>query len=254
VSLGDGAPAGDEEDLDAVAAAERSDACPLPLSHDRISEAHWFLHQMLEHYHHPDVFRYSANAFLSALKSATVMLRLDLERAGRNEWRQEKFAPLLADPLFAAFSKGRDIVLHQSSLINGSRVELGLFKYYKVKMALQRDLRTDEPSHSLLARVVHQNAERGGFFVPVEHPWIGEQLGVRRMYYEPKLSPDLDVVTASHEAWLKVRRLVGEAHELLGRTFDDPGEEASGAHSVENVANYLETDADPSLVEQWGWN
>ena len=125
--------------------------------------------------------------------------------------------------MFSAFSRGRDVVLHQSSVVNDSRVEVGLFKYLKVRLALQHDLRTDEPSHSLLARIVAQNAEQE-LVAPLDHPWVGEQLGVRRRYHEPTLSKELDVMTASDHAWRAVSALVEDAHNLHGLPVDDPAD------------------------------
>lgn len=227
--------------------------CPLPLAHDRFDEAHWFLHQMLESYHHPAPFRYNLNAFLSALKAVLSMLRLDLERLGLNEWRRQRFAEVEQDPLFRRFSRGRDVVVHRGALLNDSRVEMGLFKYYKVKFAFQRDIKTDEPSHLLLARVQELNDTSEPMFVDKKRRWVGEQLGVRRMYYVPRLSPDDDVVTASHAVLLSVGNLLKDAHRKLGMDVDLADYLTLEARDVERLAILLEMDVDPSLPEKWGW-
>ena len=61
----------DQDLTDARGGAAGGDApvgeCPLPLAHDRYSEAHWHLHQMLDNYHHPMTFRTLLNAFLHAM-------------------------------------------------------------------------------------------------------------------------------------------------------------------------------------------
>lgn len=241
---------------DEVDADEHEDTrtCPLPLAHDRFSEAHWHLHQMLDHYHHPMTFRFSVNAFLHASKSVLDMLRMDLERRGENEWRKARFEPLQADPIFRAFSKGRDIVVHQGSLVKSSSVEMGLFEYDRIKIAFQQDLKTDEPSHSILHRIQALNRDHNGFFVPEHRGWIGEQLGVRRIYREPKLSTDHDVLTASDLALTKLSDLLVDAHRLLGFDFDGTEGHADNAHDVTRHRDYLETTENPDLVHEWGWD
>lgn len=106
---------------------------------------HWFLHQMIGNYHTPLTFRFSANAFLSALKSVVDLLRLDLERTGENEWRQRRFEEMRSDRVLEAFSRGRNIVLHQRPLVQSSRVEVGLFKYKRQKIAFGWNRRPTNP-------------------------------------------------------------------------------------------------------------
>ncbi len=227
--------------------------CPVPLAHERFDEAHWFLHQMMEHYHEPMLFRFNVNAFLSALKSVLSMLIRDLESAEHKAWREVKLRELNTDPLFRAFSQGRDLVVHRGRLVANSQVEMGRFKYYKLAFVLQRDLHTDLSSEALLRRL--QTADKGdGFFIGGDRSFIGEQLGVRRLYFEPKLSSDKDVFTAAHEAWLKVGLVLGEAHERFGVAYDADPVDVGDVHSVERMSILLETDVQPELLKQWGWD
>ncbi|OUZ11055.1 hypothetical protein BHE97_06400 [Aeromicrobium sp. PE09-221] len=222
--------------------------CPVPLAHERFSEAHWFMHQMMTNYHTPLTFRFSANAFLSALKSVVDMLRLDLERAGQNEWRRARFEALKGDSVFAAFSHGRNIVLHQGALVQSSRVEVNLFKYNRRKLSFGWERKSDEPSANVLERVRATN-----LLFPDDRRPEGEQYVVRRIYYEPKLSADHDVLTASHIAWTVVGAFLRDAHNLLGFSFDDHDDEHSADHDVEHWWDYRETDAYPEILQQWGW-
>src|SRR5690242_9597425 len=109
-------------------APEVSPSCPLPETHDRFNEAHYFLHRMEAEYHDPGPFRYNANAFLSALKSVVEMLRKETERRGQIAWMKERKKVLRSDPVLSSFHRGRDIVLHQRTLFAGSRIEIGLFR------------------------------------------------------------------------------------------------------------------------------
>ena len=72
-------------------------ACPVPNAHDKTNEAHYFLHQMMEHYHDCDRFRYSLSAYLQAARSITLMLQAELTHRdglgsgtahGRRRWRR----------------------------------------------------------------------------------------------------------------------------------------------------------------------
>src|SRR6266403_1072540 len=54
---------------------------------DRLRESHWFIHQMVEHYHSADRFRYSLNAFLRSLKEIRPMLQQGMQGVnGFKDW------------------------------------------------------------------------------------------------------------------------------------------------------------------------
>jgi hypothetical protein len=46
-------------------------ACPVPSAHGMANEAHFFLHEMMEHYRECDRFRYSLSAFDQAARNVT---------------------------------------------------------------------------------------------------------------------------------------------------------------------------------------
>src|SRR5580692_730231 len=72
---------------------------PLPSAHDKLAEAHYFIHEMLENYHHPHEFRYSLSGFLQAARSTTLMLQSDLSsRQGFGEWYVEHQHELATSP------------------------------------------------------------------------------------------------------------------------------------------------------------
>lgn len=226
--------------------------CPLVLSHDRLDEAHWFLHEMIRAYHHPQQFRYYTNAFLSSTNSFLNMLRIDLEKVNENPWRKERVDHLKADPLFKEFSLGRNLIVHRGSLIRGSSVDLGLFRNRQMKLAISVDVKTDVPSHDLLVRL--QNDPSNSIFVPPDHPFLGEQLGVKRTYREKTLSADHDVLTASDLAWQQVQQVLSDSHDHLNIITDIAAEKCLEWHAVQLHDTWLETDADPKLIEKWGWN
>ncbi|MFC8936160.1 hypothetical protein ACFT1A_29145 [Rhodococcus sp. NPDC057135] len=227
-------------------------SCPLVLTHDRVFECHFQLHQMIAAYHHPAPFRYSANAFLASSKSVLEMVRLDMEKEGENAWRRERVGQVLADDLFTQFNTARNFVIHRGSLIRSSQVEFGMFSHRRLKLALATELKTDEPSHLLIDRIANSNS--ASMFVHPDRPFIGEQLGVRREYHEPLLSTDHDVLTACDMILRQLCTLVDDCHTHLEVPFDDDAHDCCTAHDREEHATLLETDIDPSLAEKWGWD
>ena len=226
------------------------DDCPIPMAHDRFEEAHYFLHEMLEHYHMPVRFRFSANAFLSALKGVMAMLQTELQPINLSKWlQQERTSIDVSDPLLRAFHKGRDIVLHQRALFNESEVEAGLFRDRRLKLTIGFVVPTDAPTEVLLHSAIEHFT---GKYIDEEHSEIGMEVGVRRWWRDKRLSDELDVVSAAHAAWARTSELVSDAHKQCGYRWD-PIPENPGAHDV-NLHNLLtESDLDADAPERWGW-
>lgn len=220
------------------------------MSHDRFEEAHYFFHEMLEHYHVPVRFRFSANAFLSALKAVAAMLQSELQPRGLSGWLRTQRAVMdETDPLLRTFHKGRDIVLHQRSLFNESQVEAGLFRNRQLKLAFNFTVPTDAPSEVILRSAVERFT---GTYLDAEHSEVGMEIGVRRWWRDHRLAPDTDVVTAAHVAWARTSELISEAHRQCGYS-SDPRPEAPGSHSVANYNLLTESDLDPTAFQRWGW-
>ncbi len=60
---------------------------PLHPCLDRLKESHWFIHQMEEHYHFADRFRYSLNAYLRSLKEVRRILQQGMQNVdGFKNW------------------------------------------------------------------------------------------------------------------------------------------------------------------------
>jgi hypothetical protein len=75
---------------------------------------------------------------------------------------------LLAEDLFSQFNAARNFVIHRGSLIRSSQVEVGLFAYRRLKLALSTELKTDEPSHILIDRIA--NSDSASKFVRSNRP------------------------------------------------------------------------------------
>ncbi len=72
---------------------------------------------MEENFHSPDAFRYSANAFIRALKEIPQILKMELQN--HPQYRSSIKATidqLYSDPLFSLLSRKRDFIVHHGVL------------------------------------------------------------------------------------------------------------------------------------------
>lgn len=223
--------------------------CPIPATHDKYQEAHYFIARMLSEYHHPDEFRWNLNAFLQALRSVTFMVQSEMAHVeGFQGWYSGQQELMRADPLLRVFVEGRDIVVHKGMLNHRSTIEVGLFRGRSTFKLGFTDIEAspDMSSQVALARAVEQLV---GFILDEEHSAIGEQIGVRRLWLVEELG-DGEVIRLCDRAWSRIGNVVASAHAVLGARFEPPPEEG---HDVEAVRVLLESDVDPSLPRKWGW-
>jgi len=228
--------------------------CPIPMSHDRFNEAHYFLHRMEQTYHEPRPFRYNLNAFVSAHRAVHEMLRVELEAKGEIAWWRDRRREFADDDVLSRFAVGRNIVLHQRAILEGSQVGIGVFRGRTLKLAVMHDLQTDETSAALLLRMVPRILGGAGV-LDEEHSAVGEQLGVQRLYFVKDLSQDEDVLRASRRALARTSGAVAEAHNRFGGQHEPTLEDTvlDGA-SIESINVLLETDLDPTAPTRWGWD
>lgn len=235
-----------------TARAEDEDwSCPLPESHDRFNEAHYYLHQIEQHYHNPQTFRYSVNAYIAALRAVHELLAKELERNGEIRWWKDRRKEFVDDDVLSKFARGRNIALHQRPLVRDSQVSIGLFRGRRLKLAMQLNVKTDEPSQSLLERVGPKLVE---LYVGEEHSALGEQIGVQRLYFVRELSDVEDVLRASRRALARTSRASAEAHNRLGADHTPASDDDVVDDSqIESVTVLLESDLDPEAPARWGW-
>lgn len=226
--------------------------CPLPMSHDRAIEASHFLGRMEHDYHNPQLFRFNLNAYLSSLRAVTEMLIKETERLGKGpEWKEARQV-FVGDSVLAKFTVARNSALHQKAIYDGSRVDAGMFRGRKMKMAFQLHVDHDQESAEWLKRLQTHGV---GFFIDKEHSVIGEQLGVSRTYVIPTLSAEEDALRASRRAFARMTKVVDAAHGLFGMPSDAlEDEQMLHPHDLSHIMVLLESDVDPTLPEKWGWN
>ena len=233
--------------------AEESDSwsCPLPYSHDRFSEAHYFLHRLEQEYHNPALFRFHLNAFIASLRAVHELLQKELERMGQIAWWKERRREFDEDPVLSRFARGRNISLHQRAIFKGSRVSVGLFRARRLKLVTMADVQSDETSESLLTRMIPLSV---GHLIDEEHSALEEQIGVERLYFVRELSEEEDVLRACMRALARTSRALAEAHNRLGAEHEPAtDEEVLVENRLGEVTVLLESDLDPTAPYRWGW-
>ncbi len=233
-------PSSDEEP------AHAGTSCPIPETEDAFAEAHHFLHQMLFQYHRPDIFRWSLNAFLQALRNVTFRLQSELKHkeGGFEDWYMKQQDIMRSDQLLHAFVEGRNIVCKRRNLLVRSRASIGCFRGRKLKGAISINIDPSMPSEYVLLEFAPKLK-----LVPEDHLFIGEEYGVERDWIATELG-DENVVVLCNRAWCRIGTVVAAAHEFMECPWEPPPEHV---HNPEPVKLLTETDLDPSLPEKWGW-
>jgi hypothetical protein len=223
--------------------------CPILATHDKFEEAHYFLHGLMRNFHEPEEFRWNLNAFLQATRSIRDMIESELKnRKGFREWYQTWESFMDQDDLIRRFRKGRNIVVHRGMLRSKSSVEAGAFRGNLLKAALSMEIDISERSEDILHFIKEHFIDLVG---GEEHPFIGEQLGVRRTWIVEE-SGNEDVFTLCNRAWCRMSEAVSAAHEFAGAKHPVVSEH-NKAHRLENINLLLESDLDPTLPEKWEW-
>ena len=220
--------------------------CPVPATHQKYQEAEYFLVKLLEHYHDPWEFQFTLNAFIQAFRNITFMLQSEPNKpAGFEEWYVMKRTKMRENRLLRNFVEARNIIVKQSSLTSKSSAMSGLFRGYRMKLAIQHDLPVFMPTAEALER---SKKLAIGFFLDEAHSAIGEQIGVERTWVVDEIG-ESEVVGLCIEGLNFMGHLIAEVHRLAG--VDAEHKELSVP--MERVQILLETDIDPTLPEKWGW-
>lgn len=223
--------------------------CPIPATHDRLSEAHYFLHQMLDNFHFPYEFRFSLNAFLQSLRSTKFVL--DKEAKNRD---RKTVAPKLKswdkklnqDPIMHILINKRDFVVHQGLIMPLSKASIGWFKYGRFKLGMKMDVSPEMSSLSLLhlARTKFQD------FGHPHRMWDGEEFGIQREWRLSDL-PDTEIFEVCVKAWELTAEMVADAHVWFGANFSA---EAKCKHNLQVAQILLESEVFPEVTKAWAFS
>lgn len=222
------------------------ESCPIPSTHEKCTEARYFLIQCLLHYHSPQPFLYNLNAFIQAFRNITFMLQSeDCRPSGFQAWYEVKREEMRKLPTLRRLVDARNIVVKQNSLTAKSTVTCGLFRGRRMKLSMKNDIKPFTETEKILELT---SKFVGNFFLGGKRAIVGEQAGVERAWVVEELGEG-EVMAKCIEAMNYMIALVEDAHQLSDR--------ASGLEPIRIIMTefsvLLETDADPSLFAKWGW-
>jgi hypothetical protein len=110
---------GEPESL-AEALAQGHGRCPIPATHDRLNECHYWWHEMARNYHEPNQFRWSLGAFVQAARSVTLMLQAEKRSFQDFQWYTRWQSKAQQEPLLQWINNTRVQIFHQSALATNS--------------------------------------------------------------------------------------------------------------------------------------
>jgi hypothetical protein len=211
----------------------------MPLPHekieaslDRFKESHWWIHQMEDHYHFADPFRYSFNAFIRSLKEIPQLIKMELQNEKDfKSWFKDKDEALKSDPLISFLSKKRDLVVHRGMLVPLSKAFIGITEGRGMKRGLSFDIHPLEDSDEAMSRYLEVAKGKGDFLqllFPDEEslPCIMRQWRIEEF-------KDTELWSLSIAAWQKVGEVLSVTLEWLGGSSLDLS--LSCRHSRQNV-------------------
>ncbi len=103
--------------------------CPIPATHDRLQEVHYWWHQMAELHHEPDPFRYRLGAFAQVARSVTLMLQTEKAIFENFDFYQNDWvAKANADPIMQWLKNTRNSCFHRSALAPSSWLHMECFR------------------------------------------------------------------------------------------------------------------------------
>ncbi len=220
--------------------------CPVPGTHDKLNEAHHFIHEMADHYHQPDEFRYSLSAFLQAARNITFVLQSELSnKAGFKEFWTNHQNTMRSDSDLKLLNDARITVVHKASLVPASSMFIGHFKYGKPKAgfaSIPLDPMTDSVQALALGREVDDT---------FEHPhraWCGEEFGLHRKW-ALREAPDRELVQFALSSLDKIADIFSQAHEWAECGAFSPG---GCAHlNSEEYRSFRESEIFPEVAKAW---
>ncbi len=98
--------------------------CPIPNTHDRLFELHYWWHEIARNYHEPTPFRYSLGAFLQAARNVTWILQKEKHAFKDFGWYEEWVEKAKQDSLLRWLKETRNTLVKQQALQTESSLEV----------------------------------------------------------------------------------------------------------------------------------
>ena len=177
---------------------------------DRWSECHWHIHQMEGNYHVPDLFRYSLNSFIRAIKEIPQILKMELQN--HTDFKS-RFKPLInsmrKDELMSLLELKRNFIVHRGMLEVLSSGSVGTTEGRIVKISTGFHVAPYESTEDAYERFKSKCRED-----KMIRNWLGPDCDswpfIRREWKIPDF-PDIELLELSINAW----RLSGNVISLI---------------------------------------
>lgn len=104
--------------------AARGSKCPVPASHDRLFEVHYWWHELARWYHEPDPFRYSLGALIQAARNVSFMVQTEKAVFTDFGWYDEWVEGAKGNRVMRWLKDARTDFVHRQALAPNSWLEL----------------------------------------------------------------------------------------------------------------------------------
>ena len=201
---------------------------------DRWSECHWHIHQMEANYHTPDLFRYSLNSFIRAVKEIPQILNMELQNHNNFKSAFKPSIDLLhTNELLALLHEKRDFFVHRGMLKVLSKGSVGTTEGRVVKIVMGFHVDSAESTLEAYERfkeLCRNDKLIRGLLGPDcdSWPYITREWKIQEF-------PGIDLLDLSIEAW----RLTGEIISKI--ILDLGGEELDLSFSCRHEPSKVRT-------------
>ena len=182
---------------------------------DRWTESHWYIHQIEANYHSPDLFRYSLNSFIRAVKEIPQILKMELQHHPDYKLKLKPITnSMYRDALFAVLHKKRDFIVHQGMLDLLSDGMVGTTEGRGVKIGISFQVSPHESSSEAYDRFKRLCRENE-FIRSLAGPDCDSWPCIIR-HWKIREFPDSDLLDICIAAWKKTGTILSEILEALG--------------------------------------
>ncbi|MDF1595710.1 MAG: hypothetical protein P1T08_06395 [Acidimicrobiia bacterium] len=146
-----------------------------PWLSESLDEAHYFLHECVEHYHDAELVRFNLNAAIQALRNVTFRIQAHKDEIPSfDDWYEPWQRCLGADSSLRWVKDARTTVVHKKGLETASRASVELIYSYEQSPIQEFDLPASLPTHVLVTRALESVPEAlaKNSLVEVKRRWI----------------------------------------------------------------------------------
>lgn len=182
---------------------------------DRWSECHWHIHQMEVNYHTPDLFRYSLNSFIRAVKEIPQILKMELQNAPSFKKQLKPIIDSLKkNDLLLKLSIKRDFIVHRGLLEVESSGCVGTTEGRGIKISIPihvEPYESTQEAYDRFKRLCREDEVLRGLAGPDCDSWPM----IRREWKIPDF-PGIELLELAIDAWGIVGEVISQVVQSLG--------------------------------------